>query len=74
VLYNAGKNFTLYSSDLFVNTSSSMVFDLKYMKVSSSGENQVFNLTQNEVSSTIYVVSGNVEVQNSAGVSVMVGK
>lgn len=74
IAYNAGKTFTLYSSDLFVNTSSSMVFDLKYMKVSSSGENQAFNLTQNEVSSTIYVVSGNVEVQNSAGVSVMVGK
>jgi len=44
------------------------------MQVNTTGENQVFNLSQNEVASTIYVLNGSVQVKNTAGVSVMVSK
>lgn len=74
LLYSTENTFTLYSSDLFVNVSGNTQFDLRYMQVNTTGENQVFNLSQNEVASTIYVLNGSVQVKNTAWVSVMVSK
>ena len=74
LLYASENKFTLYSSELFANISWNMQFDLRFMQVNTFGDNQVFNLSQNEVASTIYVLHGSVQVKNTAWVSVMVSK
>ncbi len=74
VLYVWENKFTLYASDLFVNVSTPTQFDLRYMQVNTTWANQVFNLNQTDVSSSIYVLDGSVQVKNTAWVSVMVGK
>lgn len=63
--YNEDWWYTLYSSDLWVKTNSWINIEMRYAKVSSNS-NGVFSLSQNEVASTIYVVSWIVDVQNLA--------
>lgn len=74
MLYESENTFSLYGADAFVKTSLPSIFHLRYMTVDVMGENQVFNLTQNEVASTIYVLNGSVEVKNTAGVGIIVAK
>jgi len=64
---NDDKNssYVLYSANLWVKTSSGVNIDMRYANISSKW-NSVFNLTQNEIASTIYVVSWNVEVKTLA--------
>jgi len=63
--YNEDWTYTLYSSDLWVKTNSWINIEMRYAKVSSDWSS-VFSLSQNEVASTIYVVSWVVKVQNLA--------
>ena len=61
--YNEDGNYTLYSSDLWVNWKSALNVEMRYAKISST-DKSVFSLSQNEVASTIYVLDWNVTVQN----------
>lgn len=61
--YNEDGTFTLISSDLWVNNSSPITIETKYA-VLTAPENSVFNVSQNEVASTIYNVWNNIEVKN----------
>lgn len=61
--YNEGGNYTLFSSDLWVNATSSTNIEMRYAKVFSKWWS-VFSLSQNEVASTIYVLAWVVDVQN----------
>jgi hypothetical protein len=63
--YNEDASYTLLSSDLWLNTKNKTQIEMRYAKISSTPES-VFNLSQNEVASSIYVVYGNVEVTNTA--------
>lgn len=63
--YNSEWNYTLLSSDLWVNSKDNLNIEMRYMKVLNTTE-AVFNLSQNEVASSIYVLAWNVEVQNLA--------
>lgn len=63
--YNEDWGYTLYSSDLWVKTNSWINIEMRYGKVSSN-TNSVFSLSQNEVASTVYVVSWIVQIQNLA--------
>lgn len=71
--YNEDGNFTLYSSDLWVKSNSINNFEMRYAKVTWNSWS-IFSLSQNEVASTIYVVSGNVEVKNLAWKSTTLSK
>lgn len=71
--FNEDKTFTLYSSDLWGDTKKDINIEMRYAKVKAiSGS--VFSLSQNEVASTIYVVSGTIEVQNLAWASTVLKK
>lgn len=71
--FNEDKTFTLYSSDLWGEAKKDVNIEMRYAKVKAiSGS--VFSLSQNEVASTIYVVSGTIEVQNLAWSSTVLKK
>lgn len=63
--YNESWTFTLLSSDLWVNTKKDLSTEMRYIKVSSKWES-VYNLSQNEVASSVYVLYWNIEIQNTA--------
>lgn len=63
--YNEDGSYTLYSSDLWVNTSSGINLEMRYAKVLTK-QQAVFSASQNEVASTVYVLSWMVEVRNLA--------
>lgn len=71
--YNEDGGYTLYSSDLWVKSSSGIHIEMRYAKVSSMNQS-VFSLSQNEVASTIYVVSWILNVENLAGKSATLQK
>lgn len=71
--YNEDKSYTLYSSDLWAEVEQNILVEMRYAKVQANS-GSVFSLSQNEVASTIYVVSGILEVQNLAGKSTVLQK
>lgn len=71
--YNEDSSYTLYSSDLWVKSNTGINIEMRYAKVSTTSKS-VFSLSQNEVASTIYVVSWILEVQNLAGKSASLQK
>lgn len=70
---NEDGSFALYSSNIWIDSPISSSINLRYATVKIS-ENSVLSLTQNEVSSTIYVLKGNAEVSNLLWNSTLVGK
>jgi len=64
--YDGDKNFTLFSSDAWIDSQSPINIDMRYGKVSSTSAS-VFALSQNEIASTLYVLKGSVWVENLAG-------
>jgi len=54
--FNEDKSFTLYSSDLWASVEKDINIEMRYAKIQ-AGKGSVFSLSQNEVASTIYVVS-----------------
>lgn len=71
--FNEDKSFTLYSSDLWASVEKDINVEMRYAKIQAS-KWSVFSLSQNEVASTIYVVSWMVEVKNLAGSSTVLKK
>ncbi len=71
--FNEDKSLTLYSSDLWGNTKKDTHIEMRYAKIKASN-GSVFSLSQNEVASTVYVVWGNLEVQNLSGASTVLTK
>lgn len=63
--YNEDGGVSLFSSDLWVQNRSPINIDMRFAKLN-IGEWSVLNLTQNDVLSTIYLLSGFVEVSNLA--------
>lgn len=68
ILYKKNSKIKLESSSLWINTNSILDIEMKFAKVN-IGENSIVNLEQNEWSSTIYLLSGKVEVINNWGMS-----
>lgn len=64
--YNDDGGYTLFSSDLWVNAEKPLNIEMRYAKVTSTST-AVFSLSQNDVASNIYVVSGSVDISNTAG-------
>lgn len=71
--YNENGGLTLYSSDLWAQASKDMSVEMRYAKLTLYA-NAVVNMSQNEVASTIYVLSGTAEVQNLVGISTVLQK
>jgi hypothetical protein len=71
--YNEDKSYTLYSSDLWADVKKDVRIEMRYAKVQASS-GSVFALSQNEVASTVYVLSGTVEIQNLVGKSTILQK
>lgn len=61
--YMENWDFTLYSSDLWLNSTSAVNIDMRFAKVK-VGENSHISFSQNEMSSTIYLISWFAEVTN----------
>lgn len=60
--YNEDGTYTLYSSDLWVNSKWDSNIEMRYAKIKTP-QQAVFSLSQNEVASTIYVVSWSVDIE-----------
>lgn len=71
--YNNEGSYTLYSSELWGETQKDISIEMRYATVSASA-GSVFSLSQNEVSSSAYVVSGILEVKNMVGNAVVLQK
>ncbi len=71
--YNEDGSYTLYSSDLWWEVKKEINIEMKYATVKVNN-GWVFSLSQNEVASTVYVLSGTLEVKNSAGNSTILQK
>lgn len=65
--------YSLFSSDAWFSGSSPLSINLRYGNVTTQG-GSILSLSQNEVSSTVYVVSGTAQVSNLSGQSTLVGK
>ena len=64
---------SLYSSDLWVNLKWPQKINMRYGSVFAK-ENSVFSITQNEVGSTVYMLSGVADITNLSGRSVVLWK
>ena len=68
ILYNEDGSISLSSWELWVNTISNLDVQMKYASIDLQSNSHV-SLSQNEVGSTIYLLSGLVEVSNLSGQS-----
>lgn len=68
LLYDWWDKFKFLSSELWADIAKSINIEMRYAKVSST-EAWVFSLSQNEVSSTIYVLSWNLTISTLAWVT-----
>lgn len=66
--YGEDGNYTLFSSDLWVNTQAKIHTNMRYGQVT-IGEGSSVSLAQNEVQSSVYLLKGFAEVSNTVGVS-----
>ncbi len=73
LLYWENGELTLNSSDLFVSTNKDLTINMKFWKAI-IGEWSTVSLSQNEASSTVYLLSGDVEVRNLAWESTVLAK
>lgn len=71
--YNEDASFSLYSSDVWVDSKLPLTVSMRYAMVN-IGQNSHVNLTQNEVGSTIYLLDGMVEVKNLGWKSTVLSK
>ncbi len=69
--YNADGSFTHSSWNFWVNTSKPLNVKMKFARVK-MWENSHVSMSQNEMASTIYVISGFVEVENLVGQNTLV--
>lgn len=69
--YNADGSFTHSSGNLWMNTSKALDVKMKFARVKMS-ENSHVSMSQNEMASTVYVISGFVEVENLVGKNTLV--
>ncbi len=68
LVYAKDSSILLNSSALWVRTQNDLIMGMKFGEVK-IWENSIVNLEQNEVSSTVYLLSGTAEVENLAWVS-----
>ena len=68
VKYDENGDLSLKSSDFWANTESKLTINMEYAKVF-VWENSHVSLSQNEVESTIYLLSGTAEVRNLSWIS-----
>lgn len=64
--YNWNNSFKLFASELWVDSSSAIDVEMRYATIKTNWAS-VFSLSQNEVSSTIYVLQWKVDVTTIAG-------
>lgn len=69
--YNADGSFTHSSWNFWVNTSKALNVKMKFARVK-MWENSHVSMSQNEMASTVYVISGFVEVENLVGQNTLV--
>jgi hypothetical protein len=63
-------SFALFSSNMWISSKDPVQIDMRYASVRSTGTS-LLTLSQNEVGSTIYVLSGTAEVSNLANQSTL---
>lgn len=73
VKLNEDGSLSFFSSNMWLSSESPIQVDMRYASVKTTG-NSVLSLSQNEVGSTIYVLSGTAEVSNLANQSTLIGK
>ena len=66
-------SFALFSSNMWISSKDPVQIDMRYASVRSTGTS-LLTLSQNEVGSTIYVLSGTAEVSNLANQSTLLWK
>ncbi len=71
--YNEDSTFSLYSSDVWVDSKLPLTVNMRYAVVN-VGQNSHVNLTQNEVGSTVYLLDGMAEVKNLGWKSTVLSK
>lgn len=69
--YNADGSFTHSSWNFWVNTTAPLNVKMKFARVK-MGENSHVSMSQNEMASTVYVISGFVEVENLVGKNALI--
>ena len=71
--YNENGELFLFSSDLWVNNTSPMDVNMRYW-IAKLWENSVVSITQNEMWSTVYLITWFAEVSNISGRSTVLAK
>lgn len=71
--FNSDGSYSLFSSDAWFSSSSPTNINLRYGTVKTSWRS-IISLSQNEVGSTVYVISGTVEVANLWGQTTLLWK
>jgi len=71
--FNSDGSYSLFSSDVWISNNNPMSVNLRYGVVKTSGKS-IVSLSQNEVGSTVYVVSGTAEVSNLGWQSTLLWK
>lgn len=71
--YNEDATFSLYSSDVWVDSKAPISVSMRYALVN-IWQNSHVNLTQNEVGSTVYLLDGTAEVKNLGWKSTVLSK
>jgi len=71
--YDAHDTYTLLSGNLWVEAKNSLTIHMRYLSVQTAAEN-IFSLSQNEITSSLYVVQGSVEITTNAWASTKVSK
>ncbi|PZM85717.1 hypothetical protein DLH72_01465 [Candidatus Gracilibacteria bacterium] len=66
--YLENGDYSLYSGEVWIDTESPINLEMRFAKLKIKEKSHI-SLSQNEVNSTIHVVSGNVEVSNLSGKS-----
>lgn len=73
VKINEDGTLSFFSSNMWIDNNNSLEIQMRYANVNASPDSTI-SLAQNEVGSTIYVISGTAEVKNLAWNSTLVGK
>jgi len=71
--YDASDVYTLLSGNLWVEAKNTFTIRMRYLSVQTTPEN-VFSLSQNEITSSLYVVKGSVEITTTSGASTKISK
>jgi len=71
--YDASDAYTLLSGNLWVEAKNNLTINMRYLKAHTTADN-IFSLSQNEVTSSLYVVKWSVEITTNSWASTKISK